>query len=93
MPKLTDKFTKYKDQTNEIIDKLEMGIFRSKRKQAYFTKKLGICRTTLHNHLKNPDMMPLGELRALCNEIGVEIILKGKWENDVHGVTDGTETG
>ncbi len=44
-------------------------------------KAMGVTRQTLHDRLKNPEMMRLGELAALAKTVGVPIVKFFEHEN------------
>ena len=77
MPKLTDKYSRYKARTREIEDVLKIALKAEHLTQAA-AKKIRMDQSTLSRKIRNVDKFTLGELREFAEVAGLEIIIRGK---------------
>ena len=78
MPKVTDKYSRYKARTREIEDVLKIALKAEHLTQAAAAKKIRMDQSTLSRKLRNIDKFTLGELRTFAEVAGLEIIIRGK---------------
>ena len=87
MPKVTDKYSRYKARTIEIEDVLKIALKAEHLTQAAAAKKICMDQSTLSRKLRNIDKFTLGELRTFAEVAGLEIIIRGKrsYEGELEG--------
>ena len=75
MPKLADKYSKYKQKTKEYEDEIFGAIGRKRIKQKDVAKAMNRTQATVSNKLKDIDSLTLGELRSLASYLEITITI------------------
>lgn len=84
MPKLVDKYSRYKQQTEEYEAEIFGAIGRRRLRHADIAKALGKSRSAVTKKLNDIDRLTLGELRSLASYLGLEVRI-GEKSNDKAG--------
>lgn len=82
MPRVKRFETKYDKQTRHNAETFTSALAVSKLTQKDLEKRTHIQQSTISRILRNINNAKLCDLRAIANEIGVEILIRRKPEDD-----------